>query len=50
MSYEDVCDWLLDIARQDGAEYPAIVESSDDAPIIVDNASGRTWKIKLEEF
>ncbi len=47
---ESYGDWLLEIARRDGAEYPTLTESSDGAPVIVDTASGRTWKIKLEEF
>lgn len=43
-------DAILDLARQAGAEYPQIQFSSDDKPVIVDMASGRTWKVVLEEF
>jgi len=50
MNSEQIADWLLDMARRDGAAYPAFADSTDEAPVIVDNDSGRTWKIKLEEF
>jgi hypothetical protein len=45
-----VSDWLLADARRCGAEYPVIAATSDGTPIIVDTASGRTWRVKLEEF
>jgi hypothetical protein len=50
MRAQEVSDWLLSVAKATGAEYPVFAESADNAPVIVDSASGRTWKIRLEEF
>jgi hypothetical protein len=41
---------LLDMARDEGAEYPTFAESTGTEPVITDTASGRTWKVELKEF
>ena len=50
MDPQAVLDWLTDEAAAIGAEYPMVEEASDGNPVVIDTASGRTWKIRLEEF
>ncbi len=47
---EQICDWILADARLLGAEYPTFAESTEGQPVIVDTASGKTYRIALEEF
>ena len=44
---------LLDLAIEAGAVYPVIADATNgetDSVVILDAASGRTWKIELREF
>lgn len=50
MTYEAISDRINEQARDLGAEYPSIIESTDGDPIVVDESSGRTWKVTLVEF
>ena len=50
MDYEQISDYLLDLARQAGATYPIVADSSDNELVILDTDSGRTWMVRLEEF
>lgn len=43
-------DKLLELARQEGVEYPVFTETDTEYPVILDMVSGRTWKIELVEF
>jgi hypothetical protein len=33
MAHEQIVDWLLEVARRDGAEYPTFAESTDEIGI-----------------
>lgn len=52
MTELEVYEQLMWMARNLGAEHPeVIVESTDRIGItLVDNVSGRTWTVKLEEL
>ena len=42
---------LLKEARDLGAAYPALADTGPNGfPVILDSDSGRTWRVKLEEF
>jgi len=49
-SYGEFFGWLMRQAREDGAITPCVVDSTSREPIVLDTNSGRTWKIRLEEF
>ena len=50
MPIEQVVDYLLDLSREEGAAYPTFAQSTDDTPVIVDNETGRVWKVSIQEF
>lgn len=50
MNADETLDALVKLAKDEGAVYPAVAELSDGSPIVVDTDSGRTWRVKLEEF
>lgn len=45
-----IAEALVEMAKELGAEYPAFTETSDGSIVILDTYSGRTWRVKLEEF
>jgi hypothetical protein len=41
---------VLELARQNGAEYPILVQTSDNRISVMDADSGRVWIIELREL
>ena len=41
---------VLELARQNGAEYPTLAQTSDDRMSVMDTGSGRVWVIELREL
>jgi hypothetical protein len=41
---------VLELARQNGAEYPILAQTSDDRIVVIDTGSGRVWVTELREL